>query len=465
MPSSLRIRVVLAFVLAIVTFCTSTLYSSYISRAIDRGALSIANDAIPAIEALSTIRAERRRLESALGHYAMSRSAADRDEVLSTRATMEQSFERYLAVPAPNSADRALRSELHGRLAMVDSNVDTALARVGTVPPPVLLEGIKPAMDAATQTLRAAFDANATRARQLALRIEAGRQRATRVALLLDLLSTLFTVAGAVLTLRALAHHHRVVEERNRLVAERAAELEQFAGRVAHDVLGPLSATRLAVGHATKQVGDGALRRMLERGLRGVERVNTIVDGLLQFARAGARPQPGVVTVVAPMLEALVAELEPAAAQRDVTLRLEPVPLCSIHGNAGVLSSVVENLVRNAIKYMGERAVRQVTVRVLAGGELVRFEVTDTGPGIAPTLMATVFDPHVRGADTRQPGIGLGLATVKRIVEAHGGRVGVESRLGEGSRFWCELPRADVLDDHPRDHGSQLEPSHSAESV
>jgi signal transduction histidine kinase len=76
---------------------------------------------------------------------------------------------------------------------------------------------------------------------------------------------------------------------------------------------------------------------------------------------------------------------------------------------------------------------------------VVRFEVHDTGPGIASTMLESVFQPHVR-LQQRQPGIGLGLATVKRIADAHGGRVGVQSRLDVGSVFWVELPRADVDD-------------------
>jgi signal transduction histidine kinase len=357
-----------------------------------------------------------------------------------------RAFERYLALP---ERTRVPWRELHA-LAAVDEGVDRALAQPATVLPPELLEGVVPALNTAADVLRTAAAADAAKARDLALRIEARRQQATRVALLLDLLSTVFTVVGAYCILRALSQHHRVVEERNRLAARRAEELEQFAARVAHDVLGPLSATRLAVGHAARQVSDGTLRRMLERGLRGVERVDTIVDGLLQFARAGAQPQPGVVTLVAPIVMALMAELQPVAAERGVTLRVAPVPLCSVHGNAGVLSSVVENLVRNAIKYIGDGAMREVSVRVIARGEWVRFEVADTGPGIAPALLDTLFDPHVRGGDTGEPGIGLGLATVRRIVEAHGGCVGVESRLGQGSLFWCDLPRADLVDDHPR---------------
>jgi signal transduction histidine kinase len=103
---------------------------------------------------------------------------------------------------------------------------------------------------------------------------------------------------------------------------------------------------------------------------------------------------------------------------------------------------MVANLARNAIKYIGDGPVRRIDVRVHDKGDHVRFEIEDTGPGLPEGLDAHVFDPYVRGPHATQPGIGLGLATVKRLVEAHGGRVGVVSVAGRGCTFWFELPGA-----------------------
>ena len=89
---------------------------------------------------------------------------------------------------------------------------------------------------------------------------------------------------------------------------------------------------------------------------------------------------------------------------------------------------------------MGQSALRQVHVRISPRHDRVRFEVEDTGPGLPPELMSTAFDPYVRGAGTAEPGLGLGLATVRRLVEGHDGRYGVSSRPGEGALFWFELP-------------------------
>ena len=110
---------------------------------------------------------------------------------------------------------------------------------------------------------------------------------------------------------------------------------------------------------------------------------------------------------------------------------------------SGVLASLLSNLLRNAIKHMGGSKRRQVDVRISARHERVRFEVEDTGPGLPPELVPQAFDPYVRGAGTSEPGLGLGLATVRRLAEGHDGRYGVSSRPGEGALFWFELPAAD----------------------
>jgi signal transduction histidine kinase len=446
MPRGLITRLVVSFALAIVCFCGSTLYSQSISRDIDDAAVSISGNAMQSIEHLTDTRGELRQLDVAVAHYSGSHDGTDRAAVSAARARVDEAFERYLAEPDTYPGEQALWGDMHHALSAVNQAVQGVLDDESNSRRPASARVTK-AIDTAGTAIRRTIDFNADRARELALRIERDHHRARRVALLLDLMSTIFTVLAGYLAVRALAHHHRVVDERNQLIARRADELEQFAGRVAHDILGPLSATRLAVSHAASQISDQAIKRTLDRGQRGVDRVATIVDGLLRFARAGARPDPGVITSVAPVVQAVVTDLEPVAQEAGVTLSLAPVQPCAIYGHAGVLSSVVENLARNAIKYMGERATRLVELRVLPRDRVVRIEVVDSGPGIPPSLVDTIFDPHVRGHTHGKPGIGLGLATVKRIADAHGGRVGVSSRLDEGTTFWCELPRADYDDD------------------
>ena len=107
---------------------------------------------------------------------------------------------------------------------------------------------------------------------------------------------------------------------------------------------------------------------------------------------------------------------------------------------SGVLASMLGNLVRNAIQCMRGSASKRVVIRAVREGDRVRFEVQDTGPGVPEGFEQTIFEPYTRGPGTSQGGLGLGLATVKRLCEAHGGEVGVRPAPGGGSIFAFTIP-------------------------
>jgi signal transduction histidine kinase len=257
------------------------------------------------------------------------------------------------------------------------------------------------------------------------------------------------TLAGAVALRRAMREHAALAEQHQRLVEERASELEQFAGTVAHDILSPLGAVGLSLQLAARQDDEESRTRVVSRGVAALDRVKRLVHGLLEFARAGAKPDPrarsNVARTIADLVEHLDAEAAKAGVELVSTVEVDGEVAC----NAGVLMSLVGNLVRNALKYIGDGPQRRIEIRALDRGELVRVEVQDTGPGLPPGLDAHVFEPYVRGTRATQPGIGLGLATVKRLAVAHRGTCGVHSVVGEGCTFWFELPKAPAIADGP----------------
>jgi signal transduction histidine kinase len=214
-----------------------------------------------------------------------------------------------------------------------------------------------------------------------------------------------------------------------------------FAARVAHDLLSPLAAVSTALALNAREVTTDAARTRAERGISALNRVRQIVDGLLTFARAAGRVDAGARAVVNDVLRETLEELRPQAEERGVELRCEAVPPSEVACSDAILAVVVSNLVRNAIKFMDDTSRPLVTIRTSERLGRVRFEVEDSGPGLPPELHTSAFEPYFRGA-TSEPGLGLGLATVKRLVEAHHGRVGFEPAPARGSVFWFELPVA-----------------------
>jgi signal transduction histidine kinase len=271
----------------------------------------------------------------------------------------------------------------------------------------------------------------------------------------LDAASVGLTVLVAWFAMRALRSHIALLRQHNQLLTARADELEIFAGRVAHDIRNPISTATLSLARLQRLVAnDAKLAQSARRGLSSLERASRILDGLLAFARGGARPEPGAVSEVASVVPMLLDDLRPVATDARIQLDYEPPPgSCAVACDTSILEVLLSNLVRNAIKYMGDGPQRKVTVRIRDLGEVVRFEVADTGSGIPPDRQHNIFAPFVRGETYGQPGVGLGLATVKRICDAHGGRVGVQSNAGGGSCFWFELPKPRPRQSAPLTHG------------
>jgi signal transduction histidine kinase len=137
----------------------------------------------------------------------------------------------------------------------------------------------------------------------------------------------------------------------------------------------------------------------------------------------------------------VVAELRPAAERAGATIAFDASEGAVVSCSRGLVVSVISNLVGNAIKYIGNGPEREILVRASPCRRGVRLEVLDTGPGLPPGFESIAFEPYVQGPCSRS-GLGLGLATVKRIVERHGGAVAVESRPGRGCLFRVELPKA-----------------------
>ncbi|HTA17859.1 MAG TPA: HAMP domain-containing sensor histidine kinase, partial [Polyangia bacterium] len=267
------------------------------------------------------------------------------------------------------------------------------------------------------------------------------RRESLRAAAALVATSVALTAFVAYLVYRLAAQHDALQRAHANMLRETNSELEIFASRLSHDIMSPLASTRFAIEAALKAEDDETIQRTLRRGLQGLERAKRIAHALLEFARAGARPSStergDVRCVVAEVVDEFQVLAEETGARLGASVPEPGVVAC----DEGLLTAALSNLVRNALIYLHDAPEKRVDILAVDAGDLVRIEVRDTGPGLPPGTESAVFEPYVRGPGATQPGLGLGLATVKRIVEAHRGAVGVDSHPGFGSRFWIELPK------------------------
>jgi signal transduction histidine kinase len=234
------------------------------------------------------------------------------------------------------------------------------------------------------------------------------------------------------------------MEHNTQLLAERANELEMFDQRVAHDLLNPLSTVGLSMTAIARKHPDRPTQEIVQRATRALERSRELVEGILAFARSGARPAEGARSDLREAVQTAVESVVSAEGGAPPDVRVEAFEDVKVACESAVLATMIANLLSNAAKYTRGLPVRQVFVRIIVSRDRVRVEVQDNGPGVPPGMEDRLFEPYVRAPNAAHPGIGLGLATVKRFATAYGGTVGVR-QLRQGTVFWFELPLAEPV--------------------
>jgi two-component system, NtrC family, sensor histidine kinase PilS len=244
---------------------------------------------------------------------------------------------------------------------------------------------------------------------------------------------------GSAVIFQDLTHFREMEEQVQR--TERLADLGRLAAGLAHELRNPLASMSgsLELLRANASLVDED-RRLMDIVLREAERLGHLVTDFLSFARPA--PPRALAVDLAEIAEDTLRVFvhDRLAAGVDVERALEPARAAC---DPDQLRQVLWNLLANAAQACGEAAAPRRTIRVSSGreGGAAFLEVADDGPGIAEAELARIFLPF---HTTKPEGTGLGLATVHRIVDAHGGTVAVDSAVGRGARFRIRLPAADV---------------------
>jgi len=223
-------------------------------------------------------------------------------------------------------------------------------------------------------------------------------------------------------------------------------QLAAFAGQVSHDLRNPLTALSgfLEMATTSRELArDPDAAFALDRARRSAGRMAALVEDLLEFARIGGRV--GVAEVdLEVVTRAVVDDLSAEVSRVGAVVEVGVLP--TVRGDVSLLRALLQNLVANALKFSAGHT-SQPLVRVvgeqLAGGPLpggVHVAVEDNGPGVAPGDRERVFGLLERGTDAREDGLGIGLSTCRRIVEAHGGRIGMDASALGGASAWVVLP-------------------------
>ena len=430
----------------------SPLYAEVRASRIDHEAHNIRTNSLPSVEGIVAAESALRRLEVATERYVHGTDDERRvasEAIDAARRDIDHELAAEAATgmyPGEVEATAAVTRALLGmdaavsRMRWLYANDPSAGKAFGE-------HDVQSAIERANEAFDGLLRLNASQAHEELGRIARVRAGSTQLAFELDLASVLFAAAAAFVAVRALRRERAAERAYEAMLETRAAEFEAFARRVAHDLLGPLAALSFTLDSARRNAERGlSIAEPLRRSRASLQRSQRLVDGVLNFARSAASPSPSERASLREAIDGAVEEVRSDEGSACVEI---VVPPSGSEGSVvvpcapGILISILSNLLRNAVKYIGDGPddEKRVTIRVLAREEDVRVEVEDTGPGVPLELAARIFEPYFRVSETAQPGLGLGLATVKRFVEAHRGRVGVHPAPRRGSVFWFQLPR------------------------
>jgi PAS domain S-box-containing protein len=251
---------------------------------------------------------------------------------------------------------------------------------------------------------------------------------------------------------RLLKETRQRAEELERRVAERTAQvreslssLEGVLYHVAHDLRAPLRAmnsfTELLVENFAPDL-DATGEQYAQIITKAAKKMDVLIRDLLDFGRLGHQHVALTVVDLTARVDCLLAGLDRNANAQKTAIQVEQ-PLPKVWGNPQIIDQILENLLSNSLKFVAPGTIPQIRLWAETHDQTVCLHLQDNGIGIAPEYRERIFGVFERlHTEADYPGTGIGLAIVKKGMERLHGGVGVESKPGEGSRFWLEFKLA-----------------------
>jgi signal transduction histidine kinase len=245
---------------------------------------------------------------------------------------------------------------------------------------------------------------------------------------------------------RELANRAHEMELLNKNLAFANKDLESFSYSVSHDLKSPLRRVKGFADLLEKDAGnrlDSAERGYLEVIKSESERMNKLIEGLLDFARIGHREIRFETVDLERVIKGVIAGVQLEHPEREILWEVHPLP--TIDCDRELMKLVAENLIGNAVKFTRGRMPARIEIGVLPkddGNEEVVFYVKDNGAGFAADGAGKLFNAFQRLHSEKEfEGTGIGLANVQRIIQKHGGKVWAEGEVDKGATFYFSLPR------------------------
>jgi signal transduction histidine kinase len=218
-------------------------------------------------------------------------------------------------------------------------------------------------------------------------------------------------------------------------------ELERFTYTVSHDLKSPLVTISGFLGYLEQDALGGNMERFRQDAQRiqeAVAKMQRLLRELLELSRIGRMMNPPQEVSLNDLIKEAIDIVHGCLEEHNVTVHIQP-NLATVYGDKPRLIEVLQNLIDNAAKYMGNQPDPRVEIGQCGedGGKPI-FYIQDNGIGIARQHYEQIFGLFNK-LDATSEGTGVGLALVKRIIEVHGGRIWVESKIGKGSTFYFTL--------------------------